>query len=521
VLAERPDIAARPHARRLAVVALVAASLTGAAAYAWDRVPPKRVLLLYQTDGSIPANFEFEQSLLEHLHSAIALNLEFYHEQLDLGRFPEYTQRKVAEFRSRYTERKIDVVIFFGNSPIEILAGVPVVQVDNAVTGHVTGNAYSGNSVHVSFDTDARKTVDAARRLQPRARKVLLISGTSVTDRVDVEWFRRRLRDEPNLDIEVINNLSVPGLISLVSRLPRDVIVLPVSYFRDPEGNSYIPRDVLTQLAYASTAPVYAVSDTLIGSGLVGGHVVNWSRTGELAADAAAQILGGKSPSEVVLKSPGSGVYMFDWRQLKRWGFSERDLPPGSVVKYRVPTAWEQYRWRIIGIGVLVIAQSLLIISLLIQRYRRRHAEESLRDMTGRLLQSQDDERRRIARDLHDGTGQHLSGIALGLGQVLADFPPGYARLRQLLRILTWRAGRLSMKFARFPMHSIHQYWMAYVWCRRCNGIWMDCKNVPASASISRQRQISWKPPLTRRGHYSALFKKALRMDSVTLVVPR
>jgi hypothetical protein len=96
------------------------------------------------------------------------------------------------------------------------------------MTGHVTGNAYSGNSVHVSFDTDARKTVDAARRLQPRAHKVLLISGTSVTDRVDVEWFRKRLRDEPNLDVEVINNLSIPGLISLVSRLPRDVIVLPV-----------------------------------------------------------------------------------------------------------------------------------------------------------------------------------------------------------------------------------------------------------------------------------------------------
>jgi signal transduction histidine kinase len=332
---------------------------------------------------------------------------------------------------------------------------VPVVQVDNDMIGRVTGNAYSGNSVHVSSDTDARKTVDAARRLQPRARKVLLISGTSVTDRIDVEWFRKRLSGEPNLDIEVINNLSIPDLISLVSRLPRDVIVLTVSYFRDPEGNSYIPRDVLTQLAYASSAPVYAVSDTLIGRGFVGGHVTNWARTGELAADAAAQILGGKSPSEVVLKSPGSGVYMFDWRQLKRWGFSESDLPPGSVVKYRIPTAWEQYRWRIIGIGVLVIAQSLLIISLLIQRYRRRHAEESLRDMAGKLLQSQDDERRRIARDLHDGTGQHLSGIALSLGQVLADFPPGYGRLRQLLQD-SHVASRQALNEVRAVSYALH-----------------------------------------------------------------
>jgi signal transduction histidine kinase len=47
------------------------------------------------------------------------------------------------------------------------------------------------------------------------------------------------------------------------------------------------------------------------------------------------------------------------------------------------------------------------------------------------LLASQDDERLRIACDLHDGTGQHLSGMALTIGQVLADFPPGHDQLRK------------------------------------------------------------------------------------------
>ena len=57
-----------------------------------------------------------------------------------------------------------------------------------------------------------------------------------------------------------------------------------------------------------------------------------------------------------------------------------------------------------------------------------------MRETAGRLLQSQDEERRRIARDLHDGTAQHLSGMALTIGQVLADFPTGYDRLRKLLQ---------------------------------------------------------------------------------------
>ncbi len=38
------------------------------------------------------------------------------------------------------------------------------------------------NAVHVSFDIDVRKVVEAARNLQPMETKILLISGASATD---------------------------------------------------------------------------------------------------------------------------------------------------------------------------------------------------------------------------------------------------------------------------------------------------------------------------------------------------
>jgi PAS domain S-box-containing protein len=70
----------------------------------------------------------------------------------------------------------------------------------------------------------------------------------------------------------------------------------------------------------------------------------------------------------------------------------------------------------------------------------RRRAEEALRQVSARLLRSQDQERRRIARELHDGTAQMLAALGMnlealrkGAGQVTGA---GRARLAGSRRLL-------------------------------------------------------------------------------------
>ena len=66
---------------------------------------------------------------------------------------------------------------------------------------------------------------------------------------------------------------------------------------------------------------------------------------------------------------------IFDWRQLQRWNISEASLPPGSEIRFRPPTMWEQYRWQMMAILVAVLLQAAIIGWLLFERYRRRRAE--------------------------------------------------------------------------------------------------------------------------------------------------
>jgi PAS domain S-box-containing protein len=64
---------------------------------------------------------------------------------------------------------------------------------------------------------------------------------------------------------------------------------------------------------------------------------------------------------------------------------------------------------------------------------RRQQAERALHDLTGRLLRSQDEERRRIARELHDATAQNLAALNMNLALLEQGLPADQLALRALL----------------------------------------------------------------------------------------
>jgi len=63
----------------------------------------------------------------------------------------------------------------------------------------------------------------------------------------------------------------------------------------------------------------------------------------------------------------------------------------------------------------------------------RKQVEEELRRLSGQLLRWQDEERRRIGRELHDSTGQDLVALATMLGQLRSSIPAVERKSRRLL----------------------------------------------------------------------------------------
>jgi signal transduction histidine kinase len=172
----------------------------------------------------------------------------------------------------------------------------------------------------------------------------------------------------------------------------------------------------------AQGAPTYVPFPNHFGNGQVGGYLNSFDVVGRQAAVIAGRLLAGEQPARLRAELRGpEGAYVVDWREMERWGLSEARLPPGTEVRFRSPTLWQEYRTLIAGTAALLVLQAVLISALLFQRAWRRKAEAESVALAGRLLTAHEDERRHLARELHDDLTQRLARLAIDAGEIVGD----------------------------------------------------------------------------------------------------
>jgi signal transduction histidine kinase len=237
---------------------------------------------------------------------------------------------------------------------------------------------------------------------------------------------KTQLKYGSRLEFTYLTNLPLESILERVRHLPDESIVLFSSLLVDGAGRSFNGfSEVVRMLADAADAPVFTLADTLVGQGAVGGRVVRYVGEGKVAAALVLEILQGAKPADVAKEE--MSAYIFDWRALQRWGLRESDLPSGSIVLYRRQGFWQLY-WRyILGAIFLLAIQGAIIAALLVQRAKRKRSEAELLDtqqrFSQRLIEAQDQERARIARELHDDIDQRLALLAVNLDRAKPNVP--------------------------------------------------------------------------------------------------
>ena len=395
----------------------------------------KNVLMINIVGQSHPGPMVVTNLILSTLHSDPRFQVEFYWEDLDAVYHPEELQEQLDSVVQQYRHRKLDLIVLLGPNLIQILTepetifpNVPVVFCCTA-PGQIDQMKIDHRSTGSWFQLEPAKTVEAALGLLPETRHLFVVGGQSDYDRRLTALVKTDLISYANkLDVTYLTDLPMSKLQERVRHLPDHSIVLYLSFFKDAQGREFLNiAEALPMIAGAANAPVFGISDTHLGHGVVGGFVVSFEEQGKIAGRDALEILAGKPPQDIPIVH-GPSLYLFDWRELQRWKLDESRLPAGSTVLFRQPTLWEQYgRTLLIGLLVLV-SLSLLTIYLLFERKQLHAARNEQMRLSGMLINAQEDERARLASELHDDFSQRLAVLSLGLetaAEIIPESPAG------------------------------------------------------------------------------------------------
>jgi signal transduction histidine kinase len=86
----------------------------------------------------------------------------------------------------------------------------------------------------------------------------------------------------------------------------------------------------------------------------------------------------------------------------------------------------------------------------------RKMADEALSTVNRRLLETQEQERARIARELHDDISQRLALLTIGMEQIRRDTRPVEPELRERLEVLCHQVGEIAsdLHAIAYRLHS-------------------------------------------------------------------
>jgi len=356
---------------------------------------PRSVLILDQSDISGPLVHEMLDAIVRVFDSAPSAPVTVYFESLDLGRFaaPEYEISLRQHFLTKYRDKKIGVVMPIGDASLEftmrhraeLWPDRPVVftRVNEATVARldpppeVTG---------VTMKLRSSDIVAAAKLMVSPLEKVAFVGDAWKTQRA-----YRHLKDEFTDEIKGLEIIDLAGLpmrelLTRIAVLPKHTAIIYSAIYSDGEGNFYPPIHALDLVSKAANRPIVVFFETYLGHGAVGGFVLMPSLFGKLAAQLSLQILDGQNVESIPIRVGDAVRPVFDWRQMQRWQVSEESLPPQSEIRFREQNIWEQYRWQILSTFTIVLFQSLVITGLIVERYRRRAAEEESRQRIRQVI---------------------------------------------------------------------------------------------------------------------------------------
>ncbi|MDD2336089.1 MAG: ABC transporter substrate binding protein, partial [Geobacteraceae bacterium] len=238
----------------------------------------------------------------------------------------------------------------------------------------------------VSETAELQDSLDVALRLHPATKQIFIINDNGTSGRKVLDELKKlETIYQEKVQFSFENSLNLDQIVADVSKLSSDTLIFYTFFYGDPATKYYENSESILRIAEHARVPMYGAWDFNLGFGMVGGKLTNGYDQGVVAGKMGLRILEGERADTIPIVYRNPARYMFDYRQLKRFGIDRSLLPKDSTV-INEPETFRKVRksfiWAaLFGIGGL----GLLVFILLLGIRERRRVEDSLRKARAEL----------------------------------------------------------------------------------------------------------------------------------------
>jgi signal transduction histidine kinase len=343
------------------------------------------VLVLYSFGRDFRPWSEYAESIKAELKRQSPWPLDIQEHSLLTARLdnPAPEAPFVDYLRSLYPSRPPDIVMSIGAPAArfvqkfraQLFPDTPMVltAVDQRLIDHAS---LTDNDTVISVYNDISGFFDSILHVLPGTQTIAVVIGASPLEKF---WLDEAKKEAKPLENRVAfvwyADLSFEEILKRAAALPPHTVLFWGLMSVDAAGVVHEGDLALRSLHAVANAPIFSFQEAFFGEDTVGGPMNSIADSSGKTVDAAIRILGGEKPGNIKVEPIGFASPKYDWREMKRWGISESNLPPGSAVLFREPSTWEKYSWQIALVASVILVQGMLISLLLDERRRRRLAE--------------------------------------------------------------------------------------------------------------------------------------------------
>jgi signal transduction histidine kinase len=345
----------------------------------------KRVLILHSFGRDFRPWSEYARAIRSELEQQSPWPLDLQEQTLLTARFnnPGPEAPFVEYLRSLYSAHPPDIVMSIGAPAAKfvqkyrarLFPETPMVL--TAVEQRLVNQAdLTDKDTVVSVHNDFSGFFRSILQVLPETQTIAVVIGASPLEKFWLDEVKTEAKSFENRVAFIwYADLSFEEILKRATALPPHTVLFWGLMSVDAAGVAHEGDLALRSLHAVANAPIFSFQEAFFGRETVGGPMHSVAASSEKTVNAAIRILRGEKPGGIKIEPIGFASPKYDWRELRRWGISESNLPRGSKVLFREPSVWEKYGWQMALIAGVILVQGVLISGLLDERRRRRLAE--------------------------------------------------------------------------------------------------------------------------------------------------